>query len=144
MGGIRKATKDDLLTVARMYKEALEELGEKVIFDDLVMNKVINSYHLAPCFLLVIDDKIAGIAGLTAVTAAWSNAVSLADYIFFIEKEHRSLENLSALTLACKEFAKENNLPLRLEFVTGKQEVRERLFKMHGFDKTIVVGVSDG
>ena len=137
---VRQAEYADIPRVIQLYKAALTELGETYM-DDRVENKVRNSYYLAPCFLLANDDKIFGMAGLTVVTAAWSNAVSLADYMFYTEKEHRSLENLSALVQACKDFAQSQNLPLRLEFVTGKQEVRQRLFKMHGFDKTIVVGV---
>lgn len=141
---IRIAEYSDLLAVAKMYKKALIELGHTDLIDELVWNKVEISYHIAPCFLLEINGKIAGMAGLTVVTSAWSNAASLADYMFFIQKEHRSLENLGALVLACKDFAQKSNLPLRLEFVAGTEKVRERLFKMHGFDKTITVGVFNG
>lgn len=140
---VRQAEYKDIPYIAVLYKKALTELGEEYL-DDRVENKVRNSFYLAPCFLLENDDKIVGMAGLTVVHAAWSNAVSLADYMFFIEKEHRSLKNLSALVQACKDFALSQNLPLRLEFITGTQEVRERLFKMHGFDKTVVVGVYNG
>lgn len=141
---VRQATSSDIETICELYKKGLIELGEQKILDDKVRNKVANSFLLAPCFLLEINGNIVGMAGLTAVTASWSNDVSLADYMFFVEKEHRSLENLSALVNSCKGFASDHNYPLRLEFVTGSEEVRQRLFRMHGFDKTIVVGVYHG
>lgn len=136
---IRPATKDDLLKVFEMVEAALIEVGAPYTKKHIV-DKVTYSYYLAPCFLLEIDGNICGMAGLTVVICSWSGNATLADYMFYIEPQYRSLSNLGGLVEKSKEFALQNQTPLRLEFVTGSEEVRKRLFRMHGFKVDCVVG----
>lgn len=134
----------DVVDVFSLYTAGLKELG-KEYKEDLALNKIVNSYHLAPCFLLVIDDKICGMAGFTAVSSSHSGDASLADYMFYVQPEHRNMESLNALTKAVKDFASAHNLPVRLEFiVTNDEAVKRRLLKRHGFRVDAIIGVYNG
>lgn len=139
---VRQATPKDIPYIMELYRLGLEELGETKIFDSMLLKKIVNSYHLAPCFLLEKDGNIIGMAGLTSVTSSHNGDAMLSDYMFYIKPEHRSLKNLGALVNSAKDYASGANLPLRLEFYGSvSQEVRKRLFKMHGFNVDAVVGV---
>lgn len=141
---IRKATTKDLDDVIKLYRMGLTELDESYS-DSLTMNKVLTCFYLAPCFLLVINDKICGIAGLTVITTSHNGDASLSDYMFYILPEHRSLRTLNSLVKEVKAFAKEQNLPLRLEFVCKNDEkLKERLLIMNGFKINSVTGVYNG
>lgn len=138
---IRKAETKDLDDVIKLYRAGLTELGEKYS-DSLTMNKVLTCFYLAPCFLLVIDDKICGIAGLTVITISHSGVAQLTDYMFYVLPEHRSLKTLNSLVKEVKAFAEEQNLPLRLEFISnGDEKLKERLLNMNGFKIGGVIGV---
>ena len=136
---IRKATPDDFGDILQMLKAGIEELGEEYK-ESVLVNKIAVSYYHAPCFLLVINGIICGMAGLTVKTSSMSGNATLMDYMFYIKPEYRSLKNLSGLVEKSKEFALQNQLPLRLEFVSGSEKVRKRLFEMHGFEIKAVVG----
>lgn len=141
---IRKATPKDMPYILEMYKSAMIELGEEYE-ESYLLKKIVNSYHLAPCFLLVIDDRICGMAGLTSVTMPNTGKAMLSDYVFYVDDDYRSLPNLSELVDSAKAFAKKHNLPLRLDFVVnGDQKIRERLLEMHGFEVKSIVGVYYG
>jgi len=141
---IRKATPADIPYLLDMYKASITELGEDYI-ESFLLKKIVNSYHLAPCFVLVIDDTICGMAGLTSVIMPNNGKAMLADYMFYVRPEHRSLTNLSDLVNSAKAFAKETDLPLRLDFIANDDEkLRERLLRMNGFKITSVVGVYNG
>lgn len=141
---IRQAETEDLGRVIELYRAGLTELGLKYS-DSMTANKVVTSFYLAPCFLLVIDDIIRGIAGMTVVTTSHNGDASLADYMFYIEPEHRSLRTLNTLVNEVKAFADEKNLPLRLEFIVNDdEELRKRLLSMNGLKVQSVVGVYNG
>lgn len=138
---IKKAKADDLGEVIDLYRAGLTELGEEYS-DSLTMNKVLTSFYLAPCFLVVIDGKICGMAGLTAVTTSHDGVASLSDYMFYVLPEHRNLKTLNTLVKEVKAFAAEQKLPLRLEFVAnGDEKLKERLLTMNGFKIGAVIGV---
>lgn len=140
---IRKATPKDIPHILRLYKAGLEELGLKYS-ESLLLNKVVTSYHLAPCFLLDIDGVV-GFAGFTMVTESNSGQEVMADYMFYVEPEHRNMKELSKLVGAAKDFAKGHGFPLRVEFILNNdEELKRRLLKMHGFDVALLVGVIDG
>lgn len=144
MGCVRIAAPDDFDEIARLYKAGLTELGQKYD-DEKVLNKVVTSYYLAPCFLLEIDGKICGIAGFTTVTSSHSGDASLADYMFYVEPKHRNMDSLNALTGAVKDFASAHKLPVRLEFLSHDDEaVKKRLLKRHGFEIGAIIGVFHG
>jgi len=126
-----------------MYHSSLIECGEIDINEDLLLKKVVNSYHLAPCFLLIIDDIICGMAGFTAEASSHNGVVSMIDYMFYVKKEHRSLENLSALVKEAKDFANEKKMPIKVEFKVknNDEELRKRLLVMHGFEVHSVSGI---
>ena len=139
---IREATPKDIPYILDLYRKGLEELGETNISESCMLRKIVNSYQLAPCFLLEIDDIIAGIAGLTVITSSHNGDATLSEYMFYVLPEHRSLKNLSGLVEKSKAFASQNDFPLRLQFFTDQdQKVRERLFEMHDFKVIAVVGV---
>lgn len=139
---IRQGDKSDIKEIVELYKAGLEEMGYTDWKESLLIKKVIESFILAPCFLLVNDGKVAGMAGLTLVTISHSGVVSLADYMFFIEKDSRNIKNLNALVGEVKEFATKNDFPLRLEFISKDDEkAKERLLRMNGFEIGGVIGV---
>lgn len=139
---IRQATHKDISYILEMYKLGLEELGETKFSESLMLNTVLASYHVAPCFLLVKNGNIVGMAGLTITSSPWNGDATLKEYMFYVRKEHRNIKNLSGLVEKSKSFAESLDVPLRLEFATDtKDGVRERLLSMHGFDVCAIVGM---
>lgn len=137
---IRQATPEDIDFILDMYMRGIRELGEEGNASFMV-KKILTSMQLAPCFLLVIDDIIAGMAGLTLARSSHNGVATVSDYMFYVYPKYRSLENLTGLVQESKRFADSHNLPLRLEFVAnGDEKLRERLLKMHGFKICSVVG----
>jgi hypothetical protein len=144
MCNVRIAENKDIDDILRLYKAGLKELGEDYK-DSLVLNKVVTCFHLAPCFLVEINDNIVGMAGLTTVTTSHTGDASLADYMFYIEPEHRNIRTLDALMKEIKGFAVSKNLPIRLDFlVDGEVSAKARLFERYGFKPFSVVGVYNG
>lgn len=138
---IRKATFDDVPTILGFYKAGLKELGEDYV-EAYASNKVVNSLYLAPCFLLEVNDIVSGMAAFTMVTTSHTGVATLSDYMFYVQPEHRNIDNLSGLIEAAKGFADETGLPIRIETLTDNDEyARKRLFKMHDFKVFSVVGV---
>jgi len=138
---IRRAKTLDIPYMVNLYKEGLKELGFENIDDKRLLAKVVSSYHLAPCFLLVFNDKICGMAGLSTSITPWSGEATLCDYIFYIRPEYRKLSNFGGLVRACKDFSDEVGLPLSFNFsVNDDEEIRKRVFKMHNFKTTFITG----
>lgn len=142
---VRKATPNDIPEILEMYKLGLEENDMSDYKEELLLKKVVNSFHLAPCFILVIDGKIVGMAGMTAVTSSHSGVASLADYMFYIYPDSRDIKSLGALVESIKDFAKSHSLPIRLEFIVNNDEaLRRRVLEMHGFKPSALVGIYNG
>jgi hypothetical protein len=142
---VRQATNHDLGEILRLYKEGLEELGYTDWKEHLLVKKITESFVTAPCFLLVIDDRICGMAGLTLVTISHSGVASLQDYMFFVEKEHRSPKTLKILVDACKQFANKNSFPLRFHFlVFDDLALKARVLQKHGLNVFSVSGEYNG
>jgi hypothetical protein len=138
---IRQATHKDVPYILEMYKLGLQELGETEFNENMMLDKVLASYDLAPCFLLMKDGNIIGMAGLTIETSPWNGDASLSDYMFYVYPDHRSFKNFSALVEKCKGFAEELNMPLKFEIgLHDRPEARERLTKMLGFELLSVNG----
>lgn len=141
---IRKAVNGDIDDILRLYKAGLRELGEKYK-ESLVLDKVLKSFTLAPCFLSVVDDKIVGMVGLTLSITSHNGVASLADYMFYVEPEHRNIKTLDALMNKVKDFAVSHKLPVRLDFFTKRDEgAKKRLFSRYGFEVKGVMGVYYG
>lgn len=137
---VRKAQPKDFGLILELYKKGLDELGLEYK-ESLLVKKIVNSWHLAPCFL--IEDY--GVAGFTTVTSSHDGKARLADYMFYVEPEHRNIKTLGRLVEAAKDFAKEQDMPLRLEFLAqDNAELRARVLKIHGFDVVCVVGEYNG
>ncbi len=142
---IRKATASDIPVILDMYEKGLIELGATDISESMLLKKVVNSYHLAPCFLLVINGIVEGMAGLTAVTSSHNGVATLNDYMFYVNKEHRNIDNLGGLVKEIKKFAKDVNMPIKLEFLSNNDlELKKRVLEMHGFSVFSVTGVYNG
>lgn len=139
---IRQATPKDIPYILRLYKAGLDEMGISNYTEANLLNKIVVSYQLAPCFLVEVDDKIVGMAGLTTKIESWSQKATLCEYMFYVEPQHRSLRVLGGLVKKSKDFARENNFPFRLELTLQNDEaLRKRLFKMYGFEPKAIVGV---
>ena len=137
---IREATAKDIPVILDLYKKGLEELGCFDWQESLLLKKVVNSFHLAPCFLLELDD-IVGMAGFTTVTTSHNGVATLNDYMFYVLPEYRNIKNLGGLVEGVKSFADTHGMPLRLEFLTNNdEELRKRVLKLHGFKIYSVVG----
>lgn len=138
---LRKATNKDLPKVLELYKKGLEELGITNHKESYLVDKVISSWNLAPCFILEKND-IVGMAGLTMGTECWSGNATLCDYMFYVEPEHRTLSNLGGLVRECKQFADDIGLPLRINLtINNDEKLRERLLKMYGFKPIQIAGL---
>lgn len=139
---VKKATPKNIPYILELYKEGLKEIGCDNIAESMLLKKVVNSYHLAPCFLLFKEYQIVGMAGFTTVTESHSGKPYLADYMFYVKPEHRSLKSLGALVGAARDFSDEKGIPIRVELIIqGDQSTRERLLKIHGFKPYAVIGV---
>jgi len=117
------------------------ELGETRFNESMMINKVVSSYHLAPCYLLIKNGNIIGMAGLTIKTSPWNGDATLSDYMFYVYPEHRSFKNFSGLVEKCKGFAASLDVPLNFEIALGSRpKSRERLARMLGFELISVNG----
>lgn len=140
-----EATAEDLGRVSELYIEGLKETGADNIDPERARRHVVACFLLAPCFVMRDYDKIVGIAGLTTKNASWSGVTTLCDYMFYILPEYRGLKSLGGLVEKCKEFSREQRMPLRLEFISqNDEELRKRVFEMHGFKPVSVVGEYNG
>lgn len=142
---VRQATPKDIPDILDMYKKGLIDLGLDDFKESLMLSKIVASYHLAPCFLVEINDKICAMAGLTVNTISHSGVASLADYMFYVEPEHRNLKVLNSLVREIKKFAEDNDMPLRLDLTfKADLKVKERLLEMNGLEPYALVGVYNG
>lgn len=136
---IRKATNKDLPRVVELVGEGLDELGQKY-HESLLLKKVVNSFHLAPCFLLEIGGIVRGIAGFTVIKSSWDGEATLSDYLFYIEEEYRNLKNLDGLVEEAKGFADSVDLPLRIEHMVERDsKLHKRLISHFGFKLKFMV-----
>jgi hypothetical protein len=142
---LRQATTKDIDDILPLYKAGLEELGLTDWKESLLVKKIINSFALAPCFLLVIDDKICGMAGFTLCITSHNGVATLSDYMFYVLPEYRNIKNLGGLVEEAKQFATVKNFPIKLEFICNNDEkLRKRVLEMHGFKVFSVTGVYNG
>lgn len=141
---IREATSSELDEVLRLYKAGCDELGLEWK-ESFLVKKITESFLLAPCFLLVIDGKICGMAGFTVIKTSHNGDATLADYMFYVDPQYRNIQNLGGLVREAQSFAKSHNLSLRVEFLCNDDEaLKRRLLKMHDFKVSAIVGVYDG
>lgn len=139
---VRKAKSADIPYILDLYKKGLEELGLEYQ-ESLLVKKIVDSLKLAPCFLL-IKDEIVGMWGLTMGSLSHSGELVVQDYMLYIEPEHRGMKTLGEMVEYVKSFADENKLIVRLEHVGRNPELSKRLYKMHGFEPTSVIGEYHG
>lgn len=84
-------------------------------------------------------------AGFTTVTTSHSGVATLCDYMFYVDPDVRSIETLGGLVKASQEFAKEQGMRMRIEFISRNDEkLRKRMFERFGFDVVAVVGGYNG
>lgn len=142
---IRKATAADIPYILALYKEGLDELGIDDYIESQMVKKIVNSFHMAPCFLLLENANIVGMIGLTIVTISYNGVASLADYMFYIKPEHRNFKSLNELVKKAQAFADEHNMPLRVDFIiNGRKEAKERLLQMNDFELYSLAGLYNG
>jgi hypothetical protein len=139
---IRQAVPFDFPHIVTLYKDALIELGETDIKEEYLYKKIVDSFYLAPCILLVINDKICGMVGLSIQTTSHNGVASLTDYMIYVKEEHRSPANLKALIEEAKRFAKDSNMPLLLDYIVQEDTpLKERMLKKYGFSICHITGV---
>ncbi len=145
---IRYAKEQDLPQVYKLcwegYKELKEIVPEKVD-PDLLWNWIVKAHSQAPQVLLEKNGEIIGFWGLCTTKAAWSHDLMLADYMFYILPEHRSLKATKQLKDAVCEVADNFNLTLRLSYLfKGKMPLHARIFGMMGFTVRGFIGFYKG
>jgi GNAT superfamily N-acetyltransferase len=137
---IRQATSADVDEILRLYKAGVEELGYDYK-ESLLVNKIVTSYHLAPCFLYE-DNGIKGFAGFTVNTYPHNGEPVMCEYMFYVEPEHRNIEVLGQIVKAAQDFANQNKFNLRVEFIVlGDLELKKRVLERNGFEVTGIIGV---
>jgi hypothetical protein len=129
----------------RGYKE-LESIAPVKYKPDLLYKEVIlPSWRRAPCVLLEKENQIIGMWGLTTYRVHGSTDSILADYMFYIIPEHRSLKAVEALKKAVISVADQFNLNMKLSYLfTDKKDAHIKLFEKVGFKVTGVLGTYEG
>lgn len=139
-----EATIDDFPEILRMVKAMRDELGQDYK-ESYVVNTILQSLKLAPCFLLKKDGKICGMAGLTVFFDGFTGQATLSEYGFYIDPSQREYSAFSGLIDKCKEYADRVNMPLYITFRTNKDiKFPEKLAKRKGFVVDAVDGVYYG
>ena len=137
---IRQATQEDIPAIVDMTKAMLEELGDEYT-ESHVVNLVVLSYRIAPCFLLLKGGIICGMAGLSLRFSPFSGQATLIDYGFYIQPRHRSYSLFSGLIEECKKYANKVGLPLSMNLQANiPNKVKETLFKRKGFKVVSMIG----
>lgn len=141
----RKELADVLELTWRGYKE-LEDIAPVTYKPDLIYKDIIlPSWHRAPCVLLEKDNEIIGMWGLTTYRVHGSAESILADYMFYILPEYRSIKAVEALKKAVLDVADQFKLNMKLTYLfTDKKDAHIRLFEKVGFRITGVQGVYEG
>lgn len=145
---VRNAEIEDLPTVYRLawagYKD-LKEIVPETVDPDLLWNWVVKAHKQAPQVVLEKDGEIIGFWGLCTTKAAWSYDFILADYMFYILPEHRSMKATKRLKNAVCDVADSLNLTLRLSYLfKGKMPLHARIFCMMGFTIRGFIGFYKG
>ena len=145
---IRYAEEKDLPTVYKLCWAGQRELKEIIperVDPDLLWNWILKAYSQAPQVLLEKDGEIIGLWGLCTMQAAWSYDAVLADYMFYVLPEHRSLKATKRLKDAVCSVADQHKLTLRLSYLfTGKMPLHARIFAMMGFTVRGFIGFYKG
>lgn len=138
---IRFAEKQDLLYMIDMYMRGLHEMGECICDETKMLAKLIACMEVAPCFLLIKDDTIVGMAVMTIAVNPHNSGARLTDVMFYVYPKYRNIDNLSELVDSIKDFASLHNLSISLRFVCrGDEKGRKRLLRMNGFKVTAIEG----
>ena len=141
---MREATINDFPEILRMVKAMREELGQDYK-ESYVVNTILQSLKLAPCFLLEKNGKICGMAGLTVFFDGFTGQATLSEYGFYIDPSQREYSAFSGLIDKCKEYANKVNMPLILSFQANTDnDFKIKLFKRKGFRIESIVGEYNG
>lgn len=134
---VRYADIDDLETVLEMYMNALEEIKDNVSKPDPdnCRKVVYFSWSQAPCVLLEKAGEIIGFAGLKTVVPEYSKEVTLREYMWFIQAEHRSYQALKKISDSCQAVADKFKLPLYMSHMIFDMNLpmKERVLKRWGY-----------
>lgn len=143
---VRHATPEDLPTLYKLCWAGYRELSPPERVDpDLLWDWVVEAFHQAPQLILVKDGQIIGFWGLCFIKAAWSYDRMLADYMFYILPNHRSLKASRLLVQAVKGIADSFNLTFRQSYLfKGKLALHIRIFQMMGFSVSGLIGFYKG
>ena len=142
---VRLANLSDLPKIHELAWAGYEEIDEAAIvpYDKkLFYEEVIYpQFFRAPVFILERDGQVIGIWGLTSSRPRGSVHNCIADYIFYIEPEFRSIKATRLLCKAVKDFADQQQLPIRLNYLfNGKLSLHERIFRLMGFKIRGIIG----
>ncbi len=144
----RHAIPSDLLDVWRLCwkaKKELQSITPETVDPELLMDWIEEAMGQAPCVLLVKDGVTIGFWGLCTCRARWSHDVILADYMFYVLPEHRSMKAVEHLKTAVQAVADQLGLNLQLSYLfTDKKDAHIRLFEKVGFEVHGVMGVYRG
>ena len=126
--------------ILEFYKAGLVEIEEEWA-ESLLVQKVFESFKLAPTFILEVDGRAQGMAGFTVVKTEHSGRLVMCDYIFYIRPKYRNIKTLGALVKAAQEFSKEQDMALHVEFILNDDEgLRKRVLEIHGFKAKAILG----
>jgi len=144
----RHAEQKDIAEIYRLswagYKE-LKDIAPEKVDADLLLQWIYKAYAQAPQILLEKDGKIVGFWGLCTIKAAWSHDILLADYMFYILPEHRSIRATRQLVKAVKDVADQSKSTFRQCYLfKGRLPLHARIFAMMGFSACGLVGFYKG
>lgn len=145
---VRHATFEDLPILFKLawagYKE-LKEIAPERVDPDLLYKWVEKAYSQAPQVLLEKDGQIIGFWGLCLIKAEWSYDILLADYMFYVLPEHRTIKATKQLVRAVCDVADQHGLTFRQCYLfKGNLPLHARIFAMMGFKACGLVGFYKG
>lgn len=127
---IKVAVKEDLPEIFEVFKQGISELEYPIreVEDSVLKDSIEKTWRIAPCFIVVKEDKIIGIASLNLISMPWSAKPILTSNIVHVLKEYRNFAIIKQLYKTIRGYAELQGIPYLDQFMgTEKSDARARL-----------------
>lgn len=136
------AERDDLPRVIQLIMKRGEEFDfEKSGFPepeiDCVADTVYKNWLLSPCWIVLKDDKIIGLASTTLTNFGWSKKLHMAFFMVYVLPKYRSFDIIKKLYKSVQDYASLQGLLLVDENIAiDRVDGRRRLMRCLGFKES--------